>query len=135
MCKAYDMGMICWSPLAQGVLAGRYVDAADIPAGSRGAFKAIYGERITQPGIEAAQQLANRAADKKCTLPAMAVAWVLHQPGVTASIIGPRTLAHLEDLLSATDIKLDDADLAFCDQLVEPGAFVSNHFNTAGWKN
>jgi aryl-alcohol dehydrogenase-like predicted oxidoreductase len=58
---------------------------------------------------------------------------VLHQPGITAAIIGPRTLAHLEDLLSAADLKLDGADLAFCDQLVKPGAFVSDHFNTAGW--
>jgi aryl-alcohol dehydrogenase-like predicted oxidoreductase len=133
MCKAYDMGIMSWSPLAQGVLAGRYEDAAEIPPGSRGAFKTIYAERITQAGIEVAQQLAKRAADKGCSLPQLAVAWVLHQPGVTASIIGPRTLAHLEDLLPAADLKLDDADLVFCDQLVKPGAFVSDHFNTAGW--
>ena len=135
MCKAYDMGLICWSPLAQGVLAGRYQDAVEIPPGSRGAFKAIYAERITQAGIEVAQQLAKRAADKGCSLPQLAVAWVLHQPGVTASIIGPRTLAHLKDLLAAADLSLDDADLAFCDQLVKPGAFVSDHFNTAGWRS
>jgi aryl-alcohol dehydrogenase-like predicted oxidoreductase len=134
MCKAYDMGLICWSPLAQGVLAGRYQNAAEIPHGSRGAFKAIYAERITPAGIEVAQQLAKRAADKGCRLPQLAVAWVLHQPGVTASIIGPRTPAHLKELLAAADLSLDDADLAFCDRLVEPGAFVSDHFNTAGWR-
>ncbi len=134
MCKAYDMGIISWSPLAQGVLAGRYQDAAEIPPGSRGAFKAIYAERITQPGIEVARQLANRAADKGCRLPQLAVAWVLHQPGITAAIIGPRTLEHLADLLPAADLNLDDADLAFCDQLVKPGGFVSDHFNTAGWR-
>jgi len=134
MCKAYDMGIISWSPLAQGVLAGRYQNAHDIPHGSRGAFKAIYAERITQPGIEVAQKLAKRAEQKGCSLPQLAVAWVLHRPGVTASIIGPRTLAHLKDLLSAADLKLDDGDLAFCDQLVKPGVFVSDHFNTAGWR-
>ena len=134
MCKAYDMGIISWSPLAQGVLAGRYRDTTEIPPGSRGAFKAIYAERITRPGIEVAQQMAKRAVDKGCSLPQLAVAWVLHQTGITASIIGPRTLAHLEDLLPAADLKLNDADLAFCDQLVKPGAFVSDHFNTAGWQ-
>ena len=134
MCKAYDMGIISWSPLAQGVLAGRYQDAADLPPGSRGAFKSIYAERITSQGIEVAQQLAQRAAKKECTLPQLAVAWVLHQPGVTAAIIGPRTLAHLNDLLSAADLKLDDTDLDYCDRLVKPGAFVSDHFNTAGWR-
>lgn len=134
MCTAYDLGIISWSPLAQGVLAGRYQDAADIPPGSRGAQKTIYAERITQQGIEVAQQLAKRAAQKGCSLPQLAVAWVLHQPGITASIIGPRTLAHLNDLLSAADLKLDDADLDYCDSLVAPGAFVSDHFNTAGWR-
>jgi aryl-alcohol dehydrogenase-like predicted oxidoreductase len=129
-----DLGIISWSPLAQGVLAGRYRDAADIPQGSRGAFKLIYAERITPQGIEVARQLAQRAAQKGCTLPQLAVAWVLHQPGVTAAIIGPRTLAHLNDLLSAADLNLDDTDLDYCNRLVKPGAFVSDHFNTAGWR-
>ena len=134
MCRAYDLGIICWSPLAQGVLAARYQDAAELPKGSRGAFKEIYAERITRQGIEVAQQLAKRASQIGCSLPQLAVAWVLHQPGITASIIGPRTLAHLEDLLSAADLNLDDADLNYCDRLVKPGAFVSDHFNTAGWR-
>ena len=134
MCKAYDLGIISWSPLAQGTLAARYQNAAEIPDGSRGALKAIYSERITQQGIEVAQKLAKRAAQKGCSLPQLAVAWVLHQPGVTAAIIGPRTLAHLNDLLSAADLKLDDTDLDYCDHLVRPGAFVSDHFNTAGWR-
>jgi aryl-alcohol dehydrogenase-like predicted oxidoreductase len=135
MCRAYDMGIISWSPLAQGVLAGRYQDAADIPPGSRGALKTIYAERITQPGIEVARQLSQRATQKGCGLPQLAVAWVLHQPGVTAAIIGPRTLIHLNDLLSAADLNLDDADLDYCNSLVKPGAFVSDHFNTAGWRS
>lgn len=134
MCKAYDMGIISWSPLAQGVLAGRYRDATDIPHGSRGAFKAIYAERITQPGIEVAQQLAKRADQKECSLAQLAVAWVLRQPGVTASLIGPRTPAHLNDLLPAADLSLDDTDFDYCDALVKPGAFLSDHFNTAGWR-
>ena len=134
MCKAYDMGIISWSPLAQGVLAGRYEDATDIPRGSRGAFKTIYAERITQPGIDVAQQLAKRADQKGCSLPQLAVAWVLRQPGITASIIGPRTLAHLSDLLPAPEVKLDATDIAFCDNLIKPGAFVSDHFNTARWR-
>jgi aryl-alcohol dehydrogenase-like predicted oxidoreductase len=134
MCKAYDMGIICWSPLAQGVLAGRYRDAADIPRGSRGALKSIYAERITQQGIEVAQQLAKRTADRGCSLPQLAVAWVLHQPGITASIIGPRTPAHLNDLLLAAELNLDDTDLNYCDHMVKPGTFVSDHFNTAGWR-
>lgn len=134
MCAAYDMGIVCWSPLAQGVLAGRYRDAADIPKGSRGDLKSIYAERITRQGIAVAQQLAQRAADRECSLSQLAVAWVLHQPGITATIIGPRTLAHLNDLLSAAELNLDESDLNYCDQLVKPSTFVSDHFNTAGWR-
>lgn len=133
MCRAYDMGVLSWSPLAQGVLAGRYTDAANIPAGSRGAFKPIYAERITQPGIEIAQKLAARAAQIGCTPPQLAVAWVIHQPGVTGAIIGPRTPAHLKDLLPAAEVALAEDDLRFCDSLVPPGRNVSDHFNTSGW--
>jgi aryl-alcohol dehydrogenase-like predicted oxidoreductase len=133
MCRAYDMGIISWSPLAQGVLAGRYTDANVIPAGSRGSVKPIYAERITQEGIAVAGKLAGRARDKGCTLPQLAVAWVASQPGVTGAIIGPRTLGHLKELLGAARVALSDEDRRFCDALVPPGRNVSDHFNTAGW--
>ena len=134
MCREYDLGIISWSPLAQGVLAGRYQDAGNLPTGSRGAFKEIYAERITPQGIEVAQQLAKRARHKGCTLPQLALAWILHQPGITGAIIGPRTRDHFNDLLPATDVHLDPSDLEFCDVLVPPGMNVSDHFNTCRWK-
>ena len=134
MCRAYDLGIISWSPLAQGVLAGRYRDADIIPENSRGAFKQIYADRITDKGIEVARKLAERAEAKGCTLAQLAVAWVLHQPGITAAIIGPRTLEHLNDLLQSADVHLDESDLAFCEELVPAGTNVSDHFNTCGWK-
>ena len=134
MCREYDLGIISWSPLAQGVLAGRYQDAGNLPEGSRGAFKDIYAERITRRGIEVAQRLAERARDKGCTLPQLALSWILHQPVITAAIIGPRTADHFNDLLQAADIELDRSDLEFCDGLVPPGTNVSDHFNTCRWK-
>lgn len=133
MCRAYDLGIVSWSPLAQGVLAGRYTDAAQLPKGSRGAFKKVYGDRITQQGIGVAERLAQRAEALGCTLPRLAVAWVLHQPDITATIVGPRTLHHFNDLIGAVDVALDASDLAFCDHLVPPGTHVSDHFNSAGW--
>jgi aryl-alcohol dehydrogenase-like predicted oxidoreductase len=133
MCRAYDMGIISWSPLAQGVLAGRYTNAKVIPAGSRGSVKPIYAERITQEGIEVSRKLAARARQKGCSLPQLAVAWAAGQPGVTGAIIGPRTLGHLKELLGAAQVKLTEEDRRFCDGLVPPGRNVSNHFNTSGW--
>ena len=133
MCRAYDLGIITWSPLAQGVLACRYKDPSSLPQGSRGTLKAVYAERITQRGIEISFELAQRAAAKGCTVVQLAIAWVLNQPGITSAIIGPRNLEQLEDLLPSIDLKLDESDLKFCDALVPPGTYVSNHFNTSNW--
>jgi aryl-alcohol dehydrogenase-like predicted oxidoreductase len=133
MCCAYDLGIITWSPLAQGLLAGRYKDARNLPEGSRGTLKEVYAERITQRGIEVSLELAKRATEKGCTPAQLAVAWVISQPGITGAIIGPKDLAQFESLLPALDITLDQADLEFCDALVPPGTYVSNHFNTSNW--
>jgi len=133
MCQAYDLGLITWSPLAQGVLAGRYTDPSNLPEGSRGTQKRMYAERITQKGIEVSLKLEERAKGKGCTVAQLAVAWILNQPGITGAIIGPRTLGQLEDLLLSADIILDEPDLKFCDALVPPGTYVSNHFNTSNW--
>lgn len=133
MCRAYDLGLLTWSPLAHGVLACRYDDPLHLPEGSRGRLREVYAERITRKGIEASFQLAKRAAEKKITVSQFAVVWVLHQPSVTGTILGPRNMEQLEDLLPSADIRLEPADLNFCDQLVPPGSHVSNYFNTSRW--
>jgi aryl-alcohol dehydrogenase-like predicted oxidoreductase len=133
MCHAYGLGIITWSPLAQGVLAGRYNDPSNLPEGSRGTLRPVYAERITRKGIEVGLTLAERANKKGYTVAQFAVAWILNQPGITGAIIGPRTTDHLEDLLPAAVIKLDESDQTFCNDLVPPGSNVSNHFNTSKW--
>lgn len=133
MCRAYDLGMITWSPLAQGVLACRYKDPKKLPKGSRATRKSVYAERITQKGIEVSFKLAQRATEKGCSVAQLAVAWVLNQPGITSAIIGPKTLKQFEELLPSMDVELDKSDFKFCDVLVPPGTYVSNHFNTSNW--
>jgi aryl-alcohol dehydrogenase-like predicted oxidoreductase len=134
MCRAYDLGIVAWSPLAQGMLAGRYQDAHKLPKSSRAARKKLFTERITAEGIAAAAKLGERAGHNGWSPAQMAVSWVLHQPGITATIIGPRTLAHLKDMLPAVEIELSEDDLQFCDTLVPFGQHLSDHFNTAGWR-
>jgi aryl-alcohol dehydrogenase-like predicted oxidoreductase len=133
MCQAYDLGIIAWSPLAHGVLAGRYTDAANLPDGSRGTLRKVFHERITQEGIDMAFRFAKKSDEKECTAAQLAVAWVLNQPGITGTILGPRNLEQLEGLLPALDITLDDDDMKFFDSLVPPGRYVVNYFNTSGW--
>ncbi len=133
MCQAYDLGLITWSPLAQGMLVCRYTDPSSLPSGSRGTLRGIYADRITKRGIEVSFELAKRAVQKGCTVSQLAVAWVLNQSGITGAIIGPRTFEQFEDLLPSADMKLDESDIKFCDALVFPGTYVSNHFNTSLW--
>jgi aryl-alcohol dehydrogenase-like predicted oxidoreductase len=78
-------------------------------------------------------RFAKKADEKECTAAQLAVAWVLNQPGITGTILGPRNLEQLEDLLPALDITLDDDDMKFFDSLVPPGRYVVNYFNTSGW--
>ena len=120
--------------MVQGVLAGRYQVEAEFPAGSRATQKSIYAERVNDRGIHIAQQVNTRARENGQMPTALAVAWVLHQPAITSVIIGPRTPEHLTELVGAADINLQPDDLAWFDTLVPPGTFVSDHFNTAGWR-
>lgn len=133
MCQAYDIGVLAWAPLAHGVLAGKYTQAEDLPAGSRGTLRDVFRERITPEGVAAGHLFAKHAATKGCTAAQLAVAWVLHQPGITSTIIGPRNLAQLESLLPGAAVELNTADLSFCDELVPPGRYVTSFFNTAAW--
>ena len=134
MCQAYGLGLITWSPLAQGVLAGRYSSATDLPAGSRGALRGgIYSERITRPGIEIGKKMISLARDQGIAPAQLATLWVKDQPGITAPLIGPRTLEQLEHLLPVLDMTLSEELAAACDRLVPPGSAVASFFNSAAW--
>ena len=134
MCQAHGLGLITWSPLAQGVLAGRYSSATELPADSRGALRGgIYSERITQPGIEVGNSVIGLAADHGMSPAQLATLWVKDQPGISAPIIGPRTLEQLEHLLPVLDMTLGDELAEACDRLVPPGSAVASFFNSAVW--
>jgi aryl-alcohol dehydrogenase-like predicted oxidoreductase len=133
MCQHYDMGIITWSPLAQGILAGRYLDFESFPVGSRGSMRDVFKERISPAGIQVGQAFSAYAMDKDIKPSQLAVAWVLNQPGITSSIIGPRNVEQLDDLLPSYEIRLTQEDLAFCDSLVPPGRYVTSFFNTTDW--
>jgi len=134
MCQAYGLGLITWSPLAQGVLAGRYASATDLPADSRGALRGgIYSERITQAGIEVGEAVVSLAKEQSLSAAQLATLWVKDQPGITAPLIGPRTIEQLEHLLPVLDMTLSDEQRAACDRLVPPGSAVASFFNTAEW--
>ncbi len=134
LCKKYGLGILAWAPLAQGVLAGRYTSAKDYPEGSRAALRGgIYSERITDRGIEIGTRFVKLAKDAGMTPSQLAILWVKDQDGITAPLIGPRTLQQLEDLLPVADKNLDDPLREACDKLVPPGSAAANFFNSAAW--
>jgi aryl-alcohol dehydrogenase-like predicted oxidoreductase len=116
------------------VLAGRYANAEALPEGSRAASRGgIYAERVTNAGIEVGNRFVALAQAAGIPPIQLAVLWAKDQPGITAPIIGPRTLAHLEDYLPVGDMRLSDEVRRACDELVPPGTMVANFHNSAGW--
>ncbi len=133
MCQANGLGILPWSPMAMGILAGRY-HSMDFPKGSRAALRGgIYADRVTPRGIEVGKQFVALAEGKGLTPSQLAILWVKDQPGITAPLIGPRTLAQLEDLLPVLEMSLDDETRRACDDLVPPGSVVANFHNSATW--
>jgi aryl-alcohol dehydrogenase-like predicted oxidoreductase len=134
MCQAYGLGILPWTPLAMGVLAGRYADADVYPSGSRASLRGgIYAERVTARGIEVGNQFVGLAKERDMSPAQLAVLWVKDQPGITAPLIGPRTLEQLEHFLPVMEMELDETIRLACDELVPPGSVAANFHNSAPW--
>jgi aryl-alcohol dehydrogenase-like predicted oxidoreductase len=135
-CRRYGMGVIPWSPLAGGWLSGKYRKDTDVPQ-SRRAQMIPSRYDMSLPGnqrkLDAADALANVAEEAGITLIEMALAFVINHPAVTAAIIGPRTMEHLESQLSAADVTLSGDVLDKINEIVPPGVNL-NHTDT-GWTN
>ena len=129
----HNLALLPWSPLAGGILAGRYNDPADYPEGSRASKGEWFARRVNQAGIDVAQKLSAMAAERGMTITQLALLWVKDQPGVTSPIIGPRTMAHLEDALGIMEKSLDEADIPIFDELVHPGNAVADFHNSNDW--
>jgi aryl-alcohol dehydrogenase-like predicted oxidoreductase len=130
----HGLALLPWSPLAGGILAGRYRSAGKPPAGSRAARMVGLRERLTKPAITAANAVIKLADERDMTAGQLALLWLRDRPGVTSPIVGPRTVEHLEESLAIADHEPLDVDaLAAIDDVVAPGQFVSDFHNTSGW--
>jgi aryl-alcohol dehydrogenase-like predicted oxidoreductase len=135
-CQRYGMGVIPWSPLAGGWLSGAYRKDRDIPQ-SRRAQRIPDRYDLTLPAnqrkLDAADALAGVADEAGISLIHLALAFVIRHPAVTAAIIGPRTMEHLESQLGAADVELSEDVLDKIDEIVPPGVTVSD--GDTGWIN
>jgi len=133
LCERYGLAVLPWSPIGGGVLSGRYDSVDRFPEDSRAARIPFTRERLTEAGLLVASAVAELAQERGLTTSQLALLWVMGQPGVTAPIVGPRTLAQLDDALAVLDHSLDPDARAACDALVHPGNAVVDFHNTAGW--
>ena len=134
MCQKYGLGILAWGPIGMGVLAGRYAVAKKYPKGSKAdLIGSYYKERVNERGIQVGVEFAKLAKESGISAAQLAMLWCKDQPGITAPLMGPRTLEQLEHFLPVMDMKLDDGIREACDALVPPGSAVTNFHNTAGW--
>lgn len=127
----YGLGVVSYSPLARGVLTGKYEPGQQPGADTRAGRgdKRILETEWRSESIEIAQKIAAHAQKKGIAAADFSLAWVLNNQLVTAAITGPRTEAHWDSYVKALDVKLDAEDEALVDRLVTPGHASTHGYN------
>jgi aryl-alcohol dehydrogenase-like predicted oxidoreductase len=122
LCRANGISQIVWSPLAQGVLTGKYLPGAVAPNDSRAA-SATMGTMfdtafLSRPVLEAVQQVRPLAAKAGLTLSQFALAWVLREPNVASAIIGATRVEQIEENVAASGAGVDPSLFAAAERLI-----------------
>jgi aryl-alcohol dehydrogenase-like predicted oxidoreductase len=115
-CLDMGVGIIPWSPLARGLLAGTRTRSGERRT-TRAATDAYADELYTSADFDVIDRLIKVAAERSLPPAQVALAWLLHKPGVTAPIIGATQPSHLDDAVAAVDVTLSDQEIP---QLEEP---------------
>ena len=122
ICAANGVSQIVWSPLAQGVLSGKYDPDSAPPADSRAASDSMSGAIggwMRREVLEAVQLMKPLAAEAGCTLAQFALAWVLREPNVASAIVGASRPAQLDDNAAAVDLVIDPALFAQAEAIAD----------------
>lgn len=123
MAQAHGIGLLAYSPLAGGILTGKYHRGEPFPEGSRLVDPAWAGYAagfMAERAYDVIEKLDELAAEKGCTISQLALAWVMRQPGITSAIIGPRTVEQYADNLKALELTLTGLDLERLDAVAPP---------------
>lgn len=116
-CRAAGLGILAWGPLGAGFLSGRYRRGEPAPSGSRigqaePGYEEAYERRAVERNFKVLDAASEIADAHGLSVPAIAIAWLRDTTGVTAPILGARTLTQLEELLTATELELTDDERA-----------------------
>ncbi len=131
-CAHYGIGVVPYSPIARGVLSGKYVPGSKPPEGTRAGRgdKRIMETEFRDESLVIAHALKEHCAETGRSLTHFATAWVLANKAVSAVIAGPRTPAQWHDYFGALDVVITAEDEALVDSLVTPG-----HPSTPGYND
>jgi len=118
------LSQVVWSPLAQGVLSGKYTRVGEVPAGSRAAGQDAGWMRswLRQPVLDAVGELKPIAAELGITVAQLALAWCLRLDNIASVIVGASRAQQVDDNTAAAEIDLDAATIARIDAILEPVA-------------
>src|SRR4051794_4817165 len=124
-CERHGISQIVWSPLAQGVLSGKYLPGEKVPADSRAANKSMnrfIKQWLSDDTLRAVQGLRPVAEEQGITLSQLALAWVLHRPNVTAVIVGATRPEQVHENAAAAEVTLSRDTLAAVDDALRTAA-------------
>ena len=134
-CTAMGVGVCSYSPLARGVLTGKYKAGEEPPAESRagrGNVRLMQTE-YREANFALAEEVGKLAAQAGCTASQLALAWVMANRLVTAPLIGPRTMAQFEDNMGALEVTITPEIEAAVDALVPPGEHSGRGYQDPGF--
>ncbi|WDL96252.1 aldo/keto reductase family protein [Alicyclobacillus sp. ALC3] len=115
LCDAAGIGQVVFSPLAQGVLTGKYKQGQPAPAGSRAATQGVnrFVERLIQEDVlTKVEQLSGVAKRLEVTMSQLALAWVLRLPSISSALIGATRPEQVQENVKASGVKLDESTIA-----------------------
>jgi aryl-alcohol dehydrogenase-like predicted oxidoreductase len=129
LAQTYGFGVIPWSPLAGGMLTGKYKRDKKGPKGSRyesGKFRS--GEEVPAAAWDVIELAEQMSKEKGAKMDAFALAWTLANPAVTSPIIGPRTMEQFQGNLKALSVQITDEDKQRIDAVIKPGTHVAEYY-------
>jgi len=140
VCRRYGIGILPWSPLGGGVLAGKYSTDGTGPKGSR------FGDQPDEPNswrrqfvnernLKIVERVKTIAAAHKSTPTAVAIAWLLAQPAVSSVIVGPKTAAQFKDNLAGCELRLTPEELKTLDEISDPAPTYPHQFIAKTFRN
>jgi len=119
--QTFGVGLIPWSPLAGGFLTGKY-KRGEIPTDGRWKDgQGPGGRKLIDAAYDIVDRITEIAHGKGCTPGQLALAWCMHQPGITSPIIGPRTMEQFDDNIGALKVEITAEDRIRIDEVAPPG--------------